>query len=359
MVNNRSQTYMVQNGEHIAQLILERVETPEVLVTDSFKETERQEGGFRSTGMDGQLAEIYKIKLGHHASSTLLPREQHYGKLREQIPVEYHDYLDVFDKDLAMSKCPPSCLGYNFEIILQEGAKLPPPHRPYHLSREESRIIWEWIDGMESTGMISKCTTHCPTAAPIFFIAKKDGTKRPVIDYQRLNNITTQDSYPLPCIDQIMDQVRGSKYFSKFDMKSGYNQLRIKPGQEWLTVFITPYGVYQCNVMTFGSLNAPPVFQRFVDDMLYQKPELVQNLVGYLDDANTHNWMMGEHVETNRAFFQRCREASITLNPRKCEFHKSKVDFLGVELSADGFEMERVKVEAIQDWKPPRMVQGV
>jgi dUTPase/Reverse transcriptase (RNA-dependent DNA polymerase) len=265
LVNNGPQTYTVQNGEHIAQLILKRVETPDVLVTDNFEETERQEGGFGSTRMDGQLAEIYEIRLGHQASTTLLSKELRYEKLRKQIPPEYHDYLDVFDEDLAMSKCPPSRLGYNFEIILQEGTKLPPPHRPYHLSREETKIIREWIEGMESTRMISKCTTHCPMAAPVFFVAKKDRTKRPVIDYQRLNNVTTQYSYPLPCIDQIMDQVQGCKYFLKFNMKSGYNQLRIKPRQEWLTAFIMPYGVYQCNVMTFGFMNAPPIFQRFVD----------------------------------------------------------------------------------------------
>jgi Reverse transcriptase (RNA-dependent DNA polymerase) len=142
-------------------------------------------------------------------------------------------------------------------------------------------------------------------------------------------------------------------------MKLGYNQLRVKLGQEWLTAFITPYRVYQCNVMTFGFMNAPPVFQRFVDEMLYRRPELVQNLVGYLDDANTHNGTMEEHITTNRAFFCRCREAGITLNPKKCEFHKNKVDFLGVELSADSFEMEQVKVEAIRDWRLPKTVRGV
>jgi RNase H-like domain found in reverse transcriptase/Reverse transcriptase (RNA-dependent DNA polymerase) len=272
--------------------------------------------------------------------------------------LEYHDFLDVFDEELAMSTCPPSQPGYNFEINLLPNAKLP-PHRLYHLSREESRIIKEWLDGMEEMGMISKCTTHCPMAAPVFFVRKKDGTKRPVIDYRRLNDVTVRDSYPLPHINQIMDQVRGSRYFSKFDMKSGYNQLRIKPGHKWMTAFVTPHGVYQCNVMTFGFMNAPPVFQRFIDDTLYRKPELVQNLVGYLNDANTHNVTMEEHVQTNQAFFLRCREAGITLNPKKCEFHKDRMDFLGVELSADGFEMERVKVETIWEWKPPRTVQGI
>src|SRR5258706_1698259 len=309
--------------------------------------------------MDTELTEIFEITLGHAASSKLRPREVRYQELMQQIPQEYHDYLDVFDADLAMSKCPEHRPTYDFEIHLQEGCKLPPSSRPYHLSRQENEIMKEWLDGMLDTGMISRCTTRCPTAAPVFFVGKKDGSKRPVIDYRKLNDVTIRDSYPLPRIDQIMDQVKGSQYFSKFDMKSGYNQLQIKEGQEWLTAFITPHGVFQLNVMTFGFMNAPPVFQRFVDDLLYRKPELVNNLVGYLDDANTHNATQTEHIATNCAFFQRCREAGITLNPKKCEFHKNKVDFLGVELSAEGFEMERVKVDAIREWKPPRNVKGV
>jgi len=137
-----------------------------------------------------------------------------------------------------------------------------------------------------------------------------------------------------------MDQVRGSKIFSKFDMKSGYNQLRVKEGQEWLTAFNTPEGPFQLNVMTFGFMNAPPIFQRFVDDHIYKKPELVNHLVGYLDDGNIHNSTMEEHVTSVKHFLLRCRKAGITLNPKKCEFHKEKIDFLGVELSANGFEME-------------------
>jgi len=147
-----------------------------------------------------------------------------------------------------------------------------------------------------------------------------------------------------------MDQVQGSKYFSKFDMKSGYNQLRVKMGDEWKTAFVTPHGVFQLKVMMFGFMNAPPVFQRFVDELLYHHPELINNLVGYLDDANL-TWE--EYVETNQAFLLRCREASITLNPKKCEFHKDKIDFLGVELSANGFEMEKIKVDTVKEWKPP------
>ena len=94
------------------------------------------------------------------------------------------------------------------------------------------------------------------------------------------------------------------------------------------------------NVMTFGFMNTPPVFQRFMNEYVYHKPELVNHLVGYLDDANTHNPTMEEHIQTNLAFLERCSQARITLNLDKCEFHQEKVDFLGVQLSADGFEME-------------------
>ena len=86
-----------------------------------------------------------------------------------------------------------------------------------------------------------------------------------------------------------MDQVKESTIFSKFDMKSGYNQLRIKEGHEWLGAFNTPWGPHQPNVLTFGFMNAPPRFQRWMNEQVYLKPDIVTSLVGYLDDANVHN----------------------------------------------------------------------
>src|SRR5260370_15357073 len=102
---------------------------------------------------------------------------------------------------------------------------------------------------------------NCPLAAPMFFVWKKDGTRRPVIDYRKLNDITIKDSYPLPRIDEMMNRMRGSEIFTKFDLKSGYNQIRIRPGDEWKTTFMTPFGPFRLKVMTFGFTNAPPCFQ--------------------------------------------------------------------------------------------------
>jgi hypothetical protein len=115
--------------------------------------------------------------------TNIPPIEERYAKLREVIPECYHDYLDVFNSDLCSSKLAPRRPGYDFEINLIPGSKLPPPARPYHLSQEETKILDEWIDGMLATGMISKCDIKTPLAAPVFFVRKKDGNKRPCIDY--------------------------------------------------------------------------------------------------------------------------------------------------------------------------------
>jgi len=153
--------------------------------------------------------------------------------------------------------------------------------------------------------------------------------------------------------------VKGSWIFSKFDLKSRYNQIRIKEGQEWLTTFNTPDGPHQSNVLTFGLMNAPPHFQKFVNDHLYNKPELVENILGYLDDANVHTPTLDTHILAVRRFLQLSWEAKIFLNPKKCKFHKDRIDFLGVELSGDGFQMDEDKCNAIRKWKPPSKVRGV
>ena len=133
--------------------------------------------------MNQELAEIFKITLGHAADTNILPQSERYQSLQSQIPIEYHDYLDIFDVDLAMSKCPPHRPGYDFELNLVDNAKLPPPAKPYHLSQAKSKILKEWLNSMLETSMITRCTTCCPTAALVFFVGKKDSTKRPVIDY--------------------------------------------------------------------------------------------------------------------------------------------------------------------------------
>ena len=298
--------------------------------------------------MEPDMVDLYAIDLMPTATEE---------ELKKIIPPEYHDFLDVFDPEGPTRALPPSRPGYDFEIPLDPNKPLPKPARPYHMNPSE-REDWEkWRDTMLEAGLISKAPPNTPVAAPFFFVWKKDGTRRPVIDYRKLNDITVKDSYPLPRIDEMLERMQGSEIFSKFDLKMGYNQLRIKPEDVWKTAFMTPDGPFCMNVMTFGFAGAPPYFQRWMHDIF--TPVLNRNVENYLDDTGTHHKEKAEHVEVNRAILRLFRQHRIFANAKKCEFHRDRMEFLGVEVSREGFEMEKVKVETVQGWKPPRTVRAV
>jgi hypothetical protein len=140
-------------------------------------------------------------------------------------------------------------------------------------------------------------------------------------------------------------------------MKSGYNQLHIKEGHEWMTAFITPHGVFQLNIMTFGFMphwSSSALWTTSYTDSPSWSTALSDTLMTPIH--TTQPWKSTSQPTEPSL---RDADAGITLNPKKCEFHKDHVDFLGVELSAEGFEMEHVKVKAIWEWKPLRTVRGV
>jgi hypothetical protein len=118
-----------------------------------------------------------------------------------------------------------------------------------------------------------------------------------VIDYRKLNDITVKDSYPLPRIDKILEQMQGAKVFSKFDLKMGYNQLRVKPEDVWKTMFMTPDRLYVMLVMTFRFANAPAYFQRWMFETLGSI--LYQCVENYLDDTGSHHLSLEEHIQDN------------------------------------------------------------
>ena len=186
----------------------------------------------------------------------------HLIPLKEVIPEEYWDFLDVFDGEKAASTLPEVCGPHiNFAIKLDLMKPLPKPSHPYHMNQEECAECRKVLDKMLQAQWVEPADFNCPIAALMFFVWKKDGTHRLVIDYQKLNEITIKDSYLLPRIDEMMDRIQGSEIFTKFDLKSGYNQIRIQPGDEWKMTFMTPFGPFQMHVMTFRFTNAPPCFQ--------------------------------------------------------------------------------------------------
>src|ERR1700684_2829147 len=274
--------------------------------------------------------------------------------IEELIPEVYHDYLDIFSEEVA-TKLPPS-REYDLAINLKEGAKLPKPAGIYPMSDAELKDLKQWIDEMLAKGFIQP--SKSPIASPCFYVPKKDSlVNRMVVDYRKLNDETVKDQYPLPRTDEIIDRVRGATIFSKFDLRWGYNLLRVKPGDEWKTAFRTRYGLFEFKVMPFGLSNAPAAFQRMMNDVL--EPVLDTSAINYLDDTTTFNKTLEEHIPNNRVVLSRFRQFSLFCRPHKCKLHKEEVEFLGMKLSKNGFAMDQHKVKAIQEWPMPKNLTNI
>lgn len=268
------------------------------------------------------------------------------------LPVEYEDYLDVFE-DSKEHSLPP-LRAYDLDIVLKDST--PPPLKPlYNLSLPETEILREWINDQLDRGLIRP--SKSPTGAPVFFVKKKDGGLRPCVDYRELNARTVKDRYPLPLISQLLDTLSGANYFTAIDLKGAYNLVRIKPGCEWLAAFRTKFGLFEPLVIPFGLTNAPAVFQRFINDVFSDLLDTF--VVVYLDDILVFSPDLQTHIEHVRAVLQRLRDHRLVAKLSKCIFNSTSVSFLGYIVSRQGVSMCPKKVEAISGWPTPTSVTDI
>src|SRR5271163_1317548 len=196
-------------------------------------------------------------------------RQKHQERRPEMIksmPQQYQKFVDtVFNEEKTFDfPIPPS--EWEFQINLEEGVTLPPPAKIYPMTDREKEALWDWIQEMEEKGHVSPSTSS--VASPCFFVKKKDGSLRLVVDWREVDKRVKSDVGILPRIEDIMDGARGAGKYSKWDCKNGYNCIPIKKEHRWLTAFRTPFGLKEFNVMHFGWKNAPPHFQRYMHHIL-------------------------------------------------------------------------------------------
>lgn len=191
----------------------------------------------------------------------------------------------------------------------------------------------------------------------MLFAAKKDGTWRLCIDYRALNKATIKTAYPLPRIDDIFDQLRYAKFFTKIDFRSGYHQIRLESDLIPLTAFRTKYGFFELTVVPFGCANAPAVFMNLMN---YVFPDFLDDFICvYLDDILVYSATLDDHMRHLRLAQDKSRAHKLYANLSKCHFAESAVDYLGHIISADGFSMEDAKVNAIRTWTTPSCKKDV
>ncbi|KAI2657573.1 Transposon Tf2-9 polyprotein [Labeo rohita] len=264
----------------------------------------------------------------------------------EEVPVPYRDLAEVFSKRSA-AQLPPH-RPYDLAIDLVQGA-VPPRGRLYSLSATEHQAMEEYVAEGLRAGTIRPSSS--PAAAGFFFVKKKDGGLRPCVDYRGLNQITIKNRHPLPLTNTALGALSGARFFTKLDLRSAYNLVRIREGDEWKTAFITPTGHYETLVMPFGLCNSPSAFQQFINHVL--RDMLGRWCYAYLDDILIYSKTLEEHTQHVRAVLRRLLAHQLYCKLEKCAFHHHSTTFLGFVISTQGVAMDPQKLEAVRSWPLP------
>ncbi|KAJ9512039.1 hypothetical protein QJQ45_004614 [Haematococcus lacustris] len=285
----------------------------------------------------------------HTSTSTSPPPDQPQWppSLSPSATALLSEHIEVFPKELpSVHDLPHRSVDY--VIQLESGT---PPNRPvYRMSQEELDELKRQLDELLAKGYIRPSTS--PFGFAVLFVRKKDGSLRLCVDYRALNQLTIKNRYPLPRIDDLLDQLAGARVFSKIDLKSGYHQIRVAEADIHKTAFRTRYGHYEYTVMPFGLCNAPATFQRLMNDIF--RPHLDQFVLVYLDDILIYSRSEAEHLEHLRTVLGLLRQHQLYANLSKCAFFLPSMDFLGHIISADGIHPDPAKIRAMVEWPVPR-----
>ncbi|KAL8095604.1 hypothetical protein AgCh_036864 [Apium graveolens] len=263
----------------------------------------------------------------------------------EDIPI-VRDFPDVFPDELP--GLPPD-REIEFTIDLASGTE-PVSKAPYCMAPVEMKELAAQLQELLDKGVIRPSVS--PWGAPVLFIKKKDGSMRLCIDYRELNKLTIKNTYPLPRIDDLFDQLKGASCFSKIDLRSGYHQLKIKVEDIPKTTFRTRYGHYEFLVMAFGLTNAPSTFMDLMNRVF--KQYLDKFVIMFIDDILIYSKTEEDHKEHLRISLETLRKEKLYAKFSKCEFWLKEVQFLGHVVNKEGIKVDPVKIEAVMNWERPK-----
>jgi hypothetical protein len=267
----------------------------------------------------------------------------------KDIPV-VQEFLDVFQE---VPSLPPD-RELEFAIELLPGTA-PIFKAPYRMAPVELVELKKQLQELLDKGLIQPSVS--PWGAPVLFVKEKDGSLRLCIDYRELNRVTVKNKYPLPRIDDLLDQLAGAAVFSKIDLRIGYHQLRIKKEDVPKTAFRTRYGHYEFLVLPFGLTNAPAYFMDLMNKIFH--PFLDKFVVVFIDDILVYSKSEEEHAEHLHVVLNTLRAHKLYAKFKKCDFWLEKVHFLGHVVSKEGLSVDPAKIEAVVDWPRPLNVSKV
>ena len=265
--------------------------------------------------------------------------------------VQYHSVFSLEDGERGETDI--------ITMSIDTGDSHPVKQHPRRMPFVVRGEVAKQLRDMQQTGVIQPSSS--PWSSPVVMVRKKDGSHRFCVDYRQLNAVTKTDAFPLPRIDDLLDQLGGAKYFSTLDLASGFWQIRMEPESREKTAFTTPQGLYELLVMPFGLTNAPAVFQRLMQRVLsgLNPSDGKEFVTAYLDDILVFSNSFSDHLNHLQNVLSRLKSVNLKLKPSKCQFMREEVEYLGHVITRSGLKPNARLTEAILNFPRPDDIGAV
>lgn len=264
------------------------------------------------------------------------------------VPPPVEEVLQQFPEVFQEPKGLPPKRAHDHKIPLKDNT-VPPNTRPYRVPHMQRNELEKQVDAMLRDKIVR--ASESPYSSPAILVMKKDGTWRLCIDYRKLNSATIKNKFPIPVIEDLLDELNGATYFSKLDLRSGYHQVRMDENDIPKTAFRTYFGHYEFLVMPFGLANAPGTFQALMNSIF--GPYLRKFVLVFFDDILIFSKSLSEHIAHLQIVLQLLQEHQLYAKLSKCVFAVQQVEYLGHIITSEGVSTDPSKVTAVADWPEP------
>ena len=240
--------------------------------------------------------------------------------------------------------------------VLQHEIKLTPGARPirlpaYRIPHSRRKVLEAEITGMLDSGIITPSKSEW--SSPLLLVPKSDGSFRPVVDFRALNDLTVDECFPVPALEEILRSIKSNtKIFSSIDLAKGYFQIPLDPNSRHITAFSSSVGHYEFVRLPMGLKSAPITFARLMTCVLQDLMD--DSILSYLDDILVCSDSIDSHVKKLESVFERLQNAGLTIKPSKCKFFQEKLIFLGHEISSKGIAPNNLKIKSVEEFPTPK-----
>lgn len=295
-----------------------------------------------------------ELLMGMVCMLTTVSETQNQEAEKEEVNPDISHLLQQYDQVFAEPTSLPPHRGYDHAITLKPGVE-PVKQNPYRYPYLQRMEIERLVSEMLKAGIIQP--SNSPWSSPVLLVKKKDGTWRFCIDYRKLNSLTIKNSFPIPLVGELLDELRAAKVFSKIDLRAGYHQVRVSPKDISKTAFVTVSGLYEFKVMPFGLTNAPATFQALMNSVF--QPYLRKFVLVFFDDILVYSPSIQSHLVHLTQVFQLLTQNQLFAKRSKCAFGKLFIEYLGHIIGDGTVAADPHKIQAMVDWPVPKSVKAL